>query len=405
MSVRISNSADFLVVGAGIVGLSVARELRRRHPDQHIVVIEKENRPGLHASGRNSGVLHAGFYYTADSLKARFCREGNAAMRAYIKERELPINECGKLVVTRDATELPQLDELLRRGRANGVNLEMISADEAKKIEPRALTHERAIWSPTTATANPGLVIQAMCEDAKAELIEFQPGRRYICREGDVVKTSDGNVAAGYVVNCAGAHADSVARDYGFSRDYRILPFKGLYLYGDMAPGFLRTNLYPVPDLRNPFLGVHFTVTTDGHVKIGPTALPALWREQYGGVSGFKLGEFANGLFRLGSLFVKAGFEFRRLAMDEIRKCRRPELVRRSMALASGVELDRFTKWGPSGIRAQLMNVRTRKLEMDFILEGDRRSFHVLNAVSPAWTCSMPFAAHVCDEIAKHETA
>src|SRR5438105_4120761 len=160
------NTADFLVVGGGVVGLSIARELSRRYSDSRVALIEKENECGLHASGRNSGVIHAGFYYTADSLKARFTREGNRQLQAYCESRQIPLNKCGKLVVARNAADLPQLDELLRRGRLNGVPLQSITAEEARTIEPRVKTFERAIFSPTTATADPSQVMLAMKDDA-----------------------------------------------------------------------------------------------------------------------------------------------------------------------------------------------------------------------------------------------
>jgi L-2-hydroxyglutarate oxidase len=392
-------TTDFLVLGGGVIGVCVARELARRHRGLSVTLIEKEQAVGLHASGRNSGVLHAGFYYSADSLKARFCRDGNLALRGYIKSKGIPLNECGKLVVARSAQELPQLDELLRRARANSVAVEMITATQARAIEPRALTHERALWSPTTATADPVRVIAAMREDAEREGVRVLTGARYVSSGGGLVSTTAGDFSAGYVVNCAGLYADRVALDFGFSQDYRILPFKGLYLYSDEPSGAFRTNIYPVPDLRNPFLGVHFTVTADGHAKIGPTAIPAFWREQYSGLSRFKPFEFAEILWRDLGLFVTAGFDFRRLAVEELRKYSRPHLTRLAAELASGVRASDYTRWGKPGIRAQLMNVRTRKLEMDFVLEGDSRSLHVLNAVSPAWTCSLPFAEHVCDRV------
>ena len=196
-------------------------------------------------------------------------------------------------------------------------------------------------------------------------------------------------------------HADSTARQYGFSQHYRIVPFKGLYLYGaEKAPRF-RTNIYPVPDLRNPFLGVHFTVTVDGHAKIGPTAIPAFWREQYGGLERFDLADCVATLLRELGLIVFAGFDFRRLALEELLKYNRRHLVKLAGELATDVEVGHYTKWGKPGIRAQLMDIRTRKLEMDFVLEGDESSFHVLNAVSPGWTCSIPFAEHVCDQIGR----
>jgi L-2-hydroxyglutarate oxidase LhgO len=392
-------TTDFLVIGGGIIGVSIARELQRRHPGAAVALLEKEPACGRHASGRNSGVLHAGFYYTADSLKARFTREGNAALRAYCEDRGLPLNRCGKLVVAKSAADHPQMDELLRRGAANGVALESITAAEAKRIEPRVRTHERAIWSPNTATADPGAVLAAMCDDAEREGVRFAVGTAFRRLRGNEIETSQGRWSAGYVVNCAGLHADRIARQFGFSQHYTILPFKGLYLYSDEPAGALRTNIYPVPDLRNPFLGVHFTVTVDGHAKIGPTAIPAFWREQYAGVSGLSLRDLAEiARLQLGLLFF-AGFAFRRLAVEELAKYSRRHLVALAGQLADGVHVANYRRWGRSGIRAQLLDTRTKKLEMDFVLEGDDRSMHVLNAVSPGWTCSIPFARHVVDRI------
>ena len=392
-------TTDFLVIGGGIIGISIARELRRRHPDAAVALLEKEPACGRHASGRNSGVLHAGFYYTADSLKARFTREGNAALRAYCEDRGLPLNRCGKLVVAKSAADHPQMDELLRRGAANGVALESISEAEAKRIEPRVRTCERAIWSPNTATADPGAVLAAMREDAERGGVRFAIGTAFRRLRGNEIETSQGRWSAGYVVNCAGLHADRIARQFGFSQHYTILPFKGLYLYSDEPAGALRTNIYPVPDLRNPFLGVHFTVTVDGHAKIGPTAIPAFWREQYAGLSGFSLRDLAEiARLQLGLLFF-AGFAFRRLAVEELAKYSRRHLVALAGQLADGVHVANYRRWGRSGIRAQLLDTRTKKLEMDFVLEGDDRSMHVLNAVSPGWTCSIPFARHVVDRI------
>jgi len=392
-------SADYLIVGAGIIGISVARELKRRCPDASIHVLEKEAACGRHASGRNSGVLHAGFYYTSDSLKARFTRDGNAALRAYCEARGLPLNRCGKLVVARTAADHPQMDELLRRGAANGVVLESITEAEAKRIEPRVKTCERAIFSPNTATADPGAVLDAMKEDAEREGVRFAVGTAFRRRHGNEIETSHGKWSAGYVVNCAGLHADRIARQFGFSQHYTILPFKGLYLYSDEPPWALRTNIYPVTDLRNPFLGVHLTVTVDGHAKIGPTAIPAFWREQYAGLGGFRARDAAEiAWLQLGLLFF-AGFEFRRLAIDELAKYNRARLVAIAGQLLDRVRVDDYHRWGRSGIRAQLLDTRKRKLEMDFVIEGDDRSMHVLNAVSPGWTCSLPFAAYVVDAI------
>lgn len=394
------STTDFLVIGGGVIGLALARALRARHPDQQVALLEKEPEVGRHASGRNSGVLHAGFYYSADSLKARFTREGNRLLTEYCLERGIPLNRCGKLVVAREAADLPRLDELERRARANGVELRRVSAAEAREIEPRAKTCERALFSPTTSTVDPGAVVAAMARDAEAAGVRLQRGARYLGRAArGAVLTSAGSWRAGYVVNAAGLYADRVARDFGFGQAYRILPFKGLYLYSDEPPGALRTNVYPVPDLENPFLGVHFTVTVDGRVHIGPTAIPAFWREHYQGLQNFRLSELIEVLGTEARLFARNRFGFRRLAWQEVRKYYRPRMVADAARLVAGVDARRFTRWGPPGIRAQLVDTRTGRLEMDLRYEGDARSFHVLNAVSPAFTCALPFSAFLADEI------
>jgi L-2-hydroxyglutarate oxidase len=392
-------TADFIIIGAGVIGLNIARELKRRHPDAHIIILEKEKQIGEHASGRNSGVLHAGFYYTKDSLKAKFTKNGNQALTAYCLDKKIPINRCGKLVVTRNADELPGLHELLERGRQNNIPLDLISAEEAKAIEPRVKTFQQALFSPTTASVDPRTVLQHILQDAIAEGIQVVFEAKYLRRNKNTLYTSKGPYEAGYIINAAGLYADVIAKDFGFSTDYTILPFKGLYLYASNPAEKLRTNIYPVPDLQNPFLGVHFTLTVDGKVKIGPTAIPAFWREHYDGLSGFNLSETIDIISREMGLFIKAGFDFRRLAMEEIKKYSRRVLTNHAAALASDIHKDNYQTWGKPGIRAQLLNIKTRKLEMDFIFEGDDKSMHVLNAVSPAFTCSIPFASYVVDAI------
>ncbi len=390
---------DFLVVGGGIVGITLALQLKRRHPDSRVTLIEKEAGCGLHASGRNSGVLHAGFYYTADSLKARFTRDGNRQLTAYCLEQGLRVNRCGKLVVAKTPADLPGLAELLRRGRAGGIPLEEVSVEEARRIEPRVKTCERALFSPSTSSVDPAAVVASLERDLRSQGITVVTGTAYLGRSGTEVRTSAGTVASGYVVNAAGLYADRVARDYGFGERYQILPFKGLYLRAARgSPGF-RTHIYPVPDLKAPFLGVHVTVTADGAVKIGPTAVPALWREHYHGVRSFSLAECVATLSLEAGLFLRNEVDFRRLAVRELRKCSRRALAALASELAEGIRPEDYLQWGRPGIRAQLFDLKERKLEMDFRFEGDDRSFHVLNAVSPAFTCALPFSAYLVDQI------
>ena len=395
------DTCDFLVIGGGIIGISIARELKRRHPHATLLLIEKEEGYGLHASGRNSGVLHAGFYYTADSFKAKFTQTGNQRLTEYCESRNIPVNKCGKLVVAQNESELSQLDELMVRAKNNNVPLNYITEEEAKAIEPRVKTFEHALFSPTTSSVNPSQVMQAMRNDASQEGLKLHSGVRYLRRTGKgAVKTSQGNIEFGYMVNAAGLYADKIAQDFGFSRDYRILPFKGLYLYSNEPAGAFQTNIYPVPDLRNPFLGVHFTVTAEGKVKIGPTAIPAFWRENYKGLTNFNFNELMEIIFRQAGLFWSSDFDFKNLAFEELQKYSQAKLVSLASSLAEGVGIKSFKKWGEPGIRAQLLNIRDKKLEMDFVTEGDERSLHILNAVSPAFTCALPFADFACDKIA-----
>lgn len=392
-------TGDWVVIGGGVVGATLACELKRRHRTDSVLLLEKEKALGRHASGRNSGVLHAGFYYTADSLKARLTLTGNRRMKEYCAERGLRVNRCGKLVVAKDASELEGLAELRRRGEKNGVPLQEINAAEAREIEPRVKTFERALFSSETATVDPSEVMAALARDAEELGISVRTGAAYLGRIQDRIRTSRGDIACGYVVNAAGLYADRIARDWGFSQRYRILPFKGLYLYSSEPPGAFCTNIYPVPNLKNPFLGVHFTLTVDNHAKIGPTAIPCLWREQYDFRHNFRMDELFESCGSSLDLLFRGGFDFRGLALEEVRKYHRPYLVSQAQSLAEGVRASDYTKWGRPGIRAQLYDLSKRTLVMDFCIEGDQRSCHILNAVSPAFTCSLPFAEHVCDQI------
>ena len=390
---------DFLVIGGGVIGLNIARGLRRTFPDASVHLIEKEADCGLHASGRNSGVLHAGFYYSPDSLKAKFTWRGNRLLTEYCEDKRIPLNKCGKLVVAKDHADHAGLDELLRRGRANGIPLEELSEKDAKAIEPRVKTCERALFSPATATVDPSQVMQAMKKDAVDEGVQIHCGVRYVGSFKGQVTTTRGTHDVGYIVNAAGLYADRIARDFGFSKHYRILPFKGLYLYSSESTGSIRTNIYPVPDLKNPFLGVHFTVAASGKVKIGPTAIPGFWREQYAGMENFRWNEFLEVALRGVGLLANSNFDFRMLAFKEMAKYSKSKMVSLASELAEGVRPEHYQHWGKPGIRAQLVDIEKRKLEMDFVLEGDRHSMHVLNAVSPAFTCGIPFSEHVCERI------
>lgn len=390
---------DYLIIGGGIIGLALARELISRFPESKIAILEKEPNVACHSSGRNSGVLHAGFYYTADSLKAKFTRDGNQQMREYCYANNLKINECKKVVVAKDESELPALFELEKRGKVNGVDVSIIDEKELFVLDPNVKTFKHALYSPSTATVDPVEICQSIKEELISKGVEIFFEEAYKARMGEnQIKTSKGNLFfATKIINAAGLYADKVAQDFGYSKNYTIIPFKGIYLkyHGNETP--VSINVYPVPNLKNPFLGVHFTVTVDGIVKIGPTSTPAFWRENYQGFDQFRFGETVNILSWEALLFFTNSFGFRNLALDEIKKYNKKYFAGLAQNLVRKIDLAGFNEWGKPGIRAQLLNTNTKELIMDFVVEGDKDSIHVLNAVSPAFTCSFPFAKWVIE--------
>ena len=386
------DKAEILIVGAGIIGLTIARELvRTGHGD--IVIIEKEPELGLHASGRNSGVLHAGIYYSPDSLKASSCLKGNFLMRAYCKEKGLPLLENGKVIVTRTAEELPALDELLRRATANGAKVEMIDERQLAEIEPNARTVERALFSHYTAVVDPKAVLKSLKQDLELSgRVKFHMGCRLTGLEGSGrAATSSGEIEFSRFINAAGAYCDKVARLFGIGEKYRLIPFKGVYrMLSTDAPFQVNASIYPVPDIRNPFLGVHFTRSVHGMVFIGPTAIPALGRENYGVVAGIDAEAFAI-LYQDLVLFL-ANRQFRHVALSEPIKYLPSFFYRDAARLVKKLSPRDLVRVAKVGIRPQLVDWETKQLVMDFLVVADGSSLHVLNPISPAFTSSMDLA-------------
>lgn len=394
-----TEKTDYLIIGAGIIGLTLARQLQEKAPGKKILLLEKEPDAALHSSGRNSGVLHAGFYYTSNSLKARFTRDGNRTLKKYCRDNGLAMNECGKVVVAGDETELQALYELENRGSANGVDVRLITEGELAEIEPNAKTFKKALYSPTTATVDPVEICASLKNQLLKSGVEVLFGEGYEeLAGGNIIKTTKGRlIQAGHVINAAGLYADKIAGDFGFSKNYVIIPFKGIYLKYTGAPAPLKVNVYPVPNLKNPFLGVHYTVTVDGHVKLGPTAIPAFWRENYEGFDNFSPAEAIEIAAYEGRLFLTNSFGFRNLAWEEIRKYYKPFFVGLGLKLVKEIDAAGFNEWSRPGIRAQLLNIKTLELVQDFVVEGDKSSTHILNAVSPAFTGSFPFTKWIID--------
>lgn len=391
-------TTDILIIGGGIIGLSIAREFSIRHPDLKITLIEKESTAACHASARNSGVLHAGFYYTPDSLKSRFTLEGNKLLTEYCQNNNLAINKCGKVVVTRDEKEVEDIMELKRRGDTNGVDLELIDEKRLEELEPNARTFDKALYSPTTSVVNPTQVVEHLADSMKTKgSIHFN--EKFVKREGShTISTNTRKLRFSHLINSAGLYADKIAHQFGVGEKYALIPFKGLYMeYKDS--NFIHKHIYPVPNLKNPFLGVHFTITISGKIKIGPTAIPAFWRENYEGISRFNLSEFYEVLFHEARLFFTNAFNFRSLTYDEFKKYYRKYFIQQAAHLVKIIDTNKFGNYLNPGIRAQLLDTKEMKLVMDFVVEHGENSTHVLNAVSPAFTSAFSFSKFIVDEV------
>lgn len=389
------SSCDFAIVGGGVIGLAIADAILAAAPDAKVVVLDKEPELAAHASGRNSGVIHAGFYYAPDSLKAQLTRRGNLLLHEFCAERAIPVRNCGKVVVTTDSTQLEALDALHTRAQLNDVPTELVSEDELRRLEPLARTVDRALWSPTTSVSSPAGVVTALADRVRERGGEVRMASAATGGGPGLLALGRDRLQAKHIVNAAGLQADRVARWFGMCDDYVMLPFVGLYWYANWAPGRLQRHVYPVPDPRNPFLGVHATVTVDGRAKIGPTAIPALWRESYSGIRGFVPQDIAEVLRAYPNFLRSKDHDVAGLFASEFPKLSRRVMVARARALIPTIDEKNFREKGRPGVRAQLLHVPTRKLEMDFVVRGDQQSTHILNAVSPGWTSALAVAEYV----------
>jgi L-2-hydroxyglutarate oxidase LhgO len=394
-----SSNYDVVIVGGGIVGVSIGLSLLNHSPSLSVVVLEKEKASGAHSSGRNSGVLHAGFYYSPDSLKAKFCREGNEQIKKLCKDDGLPLLECGKVVVSQDAQEDEQIDLLFDRGQKNGVKLEVLAANDLKKIEPFTQTFNRFLWSPNTAVGDPIKVLQSLINRFLRKGGEYRFNSKVSLQlKENRIQVDDKFLKARHYVNSAGAQSDILAKHIGLAKNYAMIPFAGLYRTCKEEVLPIRRLIYPVPHKINPFLGVHFTKTVSGLVKIGPTAIPIFGREQYKWSNGWSVSDLKESL--KGGLAVARGDAHKLSSMiaSEWPKFLQSQLIKQATRLVP--EAANVTRWAkkPPGIRAQLVDLSTGKLEQDFVIESFFNSTHVLNAVSPGWTSAIPFGDYVANK-------
>ena len=397
----VTKSVDYLIVGGGIVGLTVARELRQRYPAASIVLLEKEAILGKHASGRNSGVLHSGIYYDSGTLKAKVCAAGARRMKTFAAEYGINCQHSGKVIVATTQQDLPVIDRLLNNAQNNGILAARLDEQGVRDIEPHAGVYQQGIHCLDTAVIDSKAVLSKLQELLAADGVEiiFQALVTFINVAARKVITPAGEFSYGYLFNCAGASADKVAKYYGLGLDYALVPFKGIYfkLRPERAH-LVRANIYPVPDVNQPFLGVHLTRMASGGVYAGPTAIPALGRENYGILQGAQLGESLRVGFEISRMYLANHQNFRQLVHTELAKYRKKNFFAAVHKLMPELTYDDLLSSDKVGIRPQLINVREKKLEMDYVIEKSLDSLHVLNAISPAFTSSLAFAEWIVDQ-------
>ena len=389
---------DVAVIGGGILGLSSARELLLRFPSLSVLVLEKEPNLARHQTGHNSGVIHSGIYYKPGSLKARNCVEGARLLTRYCDEHGIPYERCGKVIVAVNESEVPALEELYRRGTANGVpGLRRIGPDELKRLEPYA-RGVAALYSPETGIIDYKQVTQAYATDFQEAggQISFSTTLQGIQSlvQGMELKTSRGIVRARHLINCAGLYADVVANMTSPDNQVRIIPFRGdYYTLSPRAESMVNGLIYPVPDPAFPFLGVHFTRTVHGYTEAGPNAVLAFAREGYT-IAKVNFGELAQTISYPG--FWRLTLRYWRMGSQELfQSVSKLAFLKSAQRLLPDVRLEDLVNRG-SGVRAQAVD-RNGQLLDDFVITRGNNAVHVRNAPSPGATASLAIGRHIVE--------
>ncbi|WP_126429046.1 L-2-hydroxyglutarate oxidase [Brevibacillus marinus] len=390
---------DYVIVGGGIVGLSTGYALIQKYPRIKLAVVEKEHTLAAHQTGHNSGVIHSGIYYKPGSLKARLSKEGGDLLRAFCDEHGIPYEMCGKVIVAVEQEELPLLENLYQRGLANGLDLALLDAEQLKEIEPHA-NGRKAIHVKAAGIVRYKQVAAALAQEIQARggdiLLRSRVRSIRQSSSGLEIECDDKTVQTRYLINCAGLHSDRIAALQGLQTNMKIVPFRGEYYELVPEKHYLVKNLiYPVPNPKFPFLGVHFTRMIDGHVHAGPNAVLSFKREGYRKTD-LDLKDLSEVLTY--PAFWKIAFQNMSEGMKEIiRSLSKKVFVRSLQRLIPEVEENDLIK-AESGVRAQALS-RDGKLVDDFLIVTNARSTHILNAPSPAATASLAIGREICERI------
>lgn len=390
---------DILIIGAGCVGLTIASQLKKIAPNLSVGIVDKEEQVGLHTSGRNSGVIHSGIYYPPGSIKANVCIPGGKRLKEWVIEHKLPLNECGKLIIPQRSDLDPQIDLLKDRAIQNGASVEIVDSSQIAEICHVAQSASgRGLWSPNTCVVDPKSVLNKLYEQLVGQGVSFYLGSKHwkLRRDKNEIHINLADkLSYGHMFNCCGLNADKVAQKFDVGCEYKMIPFKGIYwsLKGEIAQQ-IKTNVYPVPDLNVPFLGVHFTPSAvdQESIYIGPTAVLALGRENYSGFQAMEPNETISNLNIILNEYIKNAGGFRKYVHEQAFLSFKPLMMRDAKQLIPAIKEVDITTSSKVGIRAQLFNMKTKSLENDFICVNGDSSTHVLNAVSPAFTASFSLA-------------
>ena len=401
---------DIAIIGSGVVGLSLAYQLKNKYSDAKIIIIEKESEVGLHSSGRNSGILHAGIYYKPNSLKAKVCIEGAKRLKNWCLEEKLEILQCGKVISPQTSDLDPQLDVLFNRAKSNNVEIEFLDEQKFKEKVPDGRTSTgRALWSPNTCVVNSKEVIKRLFTRLLEKNVAFKFNT--LARDFDINKKNliisskdkkylqENRINYRYLFNCAGINSLEIAKNFGIGENFITLPFKGTYWkLAKNAPFNFQTNLYPVPDLNTPFLGIHITPSCDGSIYLGPTAIPALGLENYYELQNFEPFFSMNFASILIKQWIYNHNGFRKYTKEQAFQGIKPFFVKAAKKLVPNLKTEHLVSTKKVGIRPQLFDKSTNKLVDDFKLEKISDTFHVLNSISPAFTASFALADLIIDE-------
>ncbi len=393
------SDVDLVIAGGGIVGLATAYRYLQRFPDSRVVLLEKEPAVARHQTGNNSGVLHSGIYYKPGSLKAINCRAGKLAMEEFCDEHGIPFERCGKVIVALDESELGRLERIYERGQANGVNCEMVGAERLRELEPHA-AGIRAIHVPEAGIVDYRAVCRRLQEIVTASGAEVRLGARVtgIGREpgGVVVKSTAGDITASWMVNCTGLHCDRVTKMTGVIPEAKIVPFRGEYYeLKPEAHHLCRSLIYPTPDPKFPFLGVHFTRMIGGGVECGPNAVLAFAREGYR-KRDINLRDLCESISYVG--FLRMASRHWRTGMGEMwRSFSKRAFVKALSRLLPAIRVEHLES-APAGVRAQALRPDGSMVD-DFLLQDGERVVNVGNAPSPAATASLNVGKLVVEQL------